>query len=223
LKKWSDRGDGPVGRRLREGRPSAREEFVSAVAREVVRTSRVRVPRLRLVLAAMLTLGLLAALAAAGSVGQPAKSSVGKITDLVSVAANKEREAVANTPAQDQYGDEGCTPGYWKNHTESWTGYSTGQTVSSVFSAATGSLGSTTLLAALGGGGGSTLDAKKAILIRAAVAAVLNAANSGVSYAFDSGSVISQVNTALASNDADLIEGLKDTLDAANNAGCPLN
>jgi hypothetical protein len=221
--KWIDRTNQSVERRLRNGRPAAREQFVAAVAENVVKASRVRVPRLRLVLAAMLTLGLIAALAAAGSIGSPTQSSVGKITDLISVADKKAREAVANTPAQDQYGDEGCTPGYWKNHTDSWTGYATGQTVSSVFSAATGSLGSTTLLAALDGGGGSTLDAKKAILIRAAVAAILNASNSDLSYAFDAGSVISQVNAALASNDADLIEGLKDTLDAANNAGCPLN
>lgn len=33
-------------------------------------------------------------------------------------------------------GDEGCTPGYWKNHTSAWagSGYSPGQTAGSVFS-----------------------------------------------------------------------------------------
>ncbi|HSN89020.1 MAG TPA: hypothetical protein VL025_19810, partial [Thermoanaerobaculia bacterium] len=63
-------------------------------------------------------------------------------------------------------GDEGCTPGYWKNHTDSWagTGYSPGQTTGSVFSGASAfpSLASQTLLQSLQGGGGpGTLGAAK--------------------------------------------------------------
>ena len=30
-------------------------------------------------------------------------------------------------------GTEGCTPGYWKNHTEAWVGYTSDQAFSSVF------------------------------------------------------------------------------------------
>ena len=40
---------------------------------------------------------------------------------------------------------EGCTPGYWKNHEESWVTYTTTQTVDSVFTGADPSLGSATL------------------------------------------------------------------------------
>src|SRR5437667_8671818 len=48
-----------------------------------------------------------------------------------------------------------CSPGYWKNHTESWPGaYSPGQTVDSVFTGADASLGSQTLLQALSFQGG---------------------------------------------------------------------
>jgi hypothetical protein len=121
-------------------------------------------------------------------------------------------------------GGEGCTPGYWKNHTSSWgpTGYSTSQTLASVFSN-TGSLGSSTLLQALSFSGGSSLTAKKQILLRAAVASLLNSAHSGVDFDLTTAQVISQVNAALASNNADTILALATSLDIENNSGCPLN
>lgn len=124
-------------------------------------------------------------------------------------------------------GDEGCTPGYWKNHTDSWppTGYSTGQTVQSVFSAATAypDQGSATLLAALNFGGGPGVTGGAEILLRAAVAALLNASHPGVDYPMATASVISKVNTALASGSRDAMLTLANTLDAQNNQGCPLN
>jgi hypothetical protein len=121
-------------------------------------------------------------------------------------------------------GGQGCTPGYWKNHAGSWpaTGYSTGQTLASVFSG-TGTLGSTSLLNALKFGGGSTLTAKKQILLRAAVASLLNAAHPGVDFDRTVAEVIAQVNAALASNNATTILDLATRLDRSNNAGCPLN
>lgn len=124
-------------------------------------------------------------------------------------------------------GDEGCTPGYWKNHTGSWagTGYSPGQTTGSVFSGASAfpSLASQALLQSLQGGGGpGTLGAAK-ILLRAAVAALLNAAHSGVDYPRTSAQIISAVNTALASNNRDAMLTLASALDRDNNLGCPLN
>jgi hypothetical protein len=122
-------------------------------------------------------------------------------------------------------GDEGCTPGYWKNHTDSWQGYTTGQTVGSVFSSASAypSVASQTLLQALQGGGGpGTLGAAK-VLVRAGTAAVLNAAHSGVDSANATADVIADVNAALASNDRDTMLALASALDADNNLGCPLN
>jgi hypothetical protein len=123
-------------------------------------------------------------------------------------------------------GGEGCTPGYWKNHLESWppTGYSPNQALSTVFSpGGLGTLASNTLFQALNFGGGSTLTAKKQILLRAAVASLLNAAHPDVNFGMTAAEVIAGVNSALASNNATTIIALATRLDQANNAGCPLN
>lgn len=123
-------------------------------------------------------------------------------------------------------GDEGCTPGYWKNHTDSWppTGYSTVQSVESAFAqAASYAAGSATLLEALDFGGGGGLDGASQILLRAGVAALLNASHPDVEYQFSSIWVITQVDAALASASRDSMLAAANTLDAANNQGCPLN
>jgi hypothetical protein len=124
-------------------------------------------------------------------------------------------------------GTEGCTPGYWKNHTDSWagTGYSPGQSTVSVFSAASAfpSLASKTLLQSLQGGGGPGTLGSATILLRAAVAALLNAAHSGVDYPLTQAQIISRVNSALASNNRDTMLALASTLDDDNNLGCPLH
>lgn len=130
-------------------------------------------------------------------------------------------------PPTEEGGTEGCTPGYWKNHTDSWadTGYTPGQTVGSVFSGASAfpSLASQTLLQALQGGGGpGTLGAAK-ILLRAATAALLNAANSGVDYTRTTAEILTDVNAALTSNSRDTMLVLASELDGDNNLGCPLN
>jgi hypothetical protein len=124
-------------------------------------------------------------------------------------------------------GDEGCTPGYWKNHTSSWagTGYTTGQTLGSVFTipGSLSSLSSSTLLQALSFSGGSGTSGAARILLRAAVAALLNSAHSGVEYPSTTAEIIADVNAALASNDRDTMLELASDLDADNNLGCPLN
>jgi len=123
-------------------------------------------------------------------------------------------------------GSDGCTPGYWKNHLDSWvpTGFAPSQALSSVFTASgLGSLASDTLLDALKYGGGASLTAKKQILLRAAVASLLNAAHADVDFGSTPAAVISAVNAALASNDADTILDLATDLDDRNNGGCTLN
>lgn len=124
-------------------------------------------------------------------------------------------------------GDEGCTPGYWKNHTDSWagTGYSPGQTAGSVFSGASvfPSLASKTLLQTLQGGGGSGAEGAARILLRAAVAALLNAGHSGVDYTQTTAEILADVNAALSSGDRDTMLDLAAELDSDNNLGCPLN
>ena len=123
---------------------------------------------------------------------------------------------------------EGCTPGYWKvpQHHDSWaaTGFTTGQTLEDVFDVPDSlGLDSQTLLQALNFKGGSSLQAAAQILFRAAVAAVLNAAHPDINYQFTLAEVIADVNAALASGDRATILALASELDAANNAGCPLN
>lgn len=122
---------------------------------------------------------------------------------------------------------EGCTPGYWKNHADSWlaTGYSPGQSVESVFAqaAAYPEIGSATLLEALDFGGGSGVDGAARSLLRDGVAALLNAAHSGVGYPMTEAEITSSVDASLASGDTGTMAVLEAQLDAANNLGCPLS
>ena len=82
------------------------------------------------------------------------------------------------------------------------------------------------LLTALQGGGGSTLADAEAILLRAAVAAYLNARiASGVSYPLSQAQIISAVNAVIATGSRDTILALASALDSFNNGrgGCPLS
>jgi hypothetical protein len=124
----------------------------------------------------------------------------------------------------DEGGDEGCTPGYWKQeqHFDSWVGYTQNQTLESVFDVPDAyGLDSTTLLAALSLQGGPGVNGAARNLMRAAVAALLN--STGVDYTMTSAEVIAAVNAALASGDRDTMLALAADLDADNNLGCPLN
>jgi hypothetical protein len=120
-------------------------------------------------------------------------------------------------------GDQGCSHGFWKNHLSAWAGtaFAPNQTIASVFSGA-GVLGSKTLQQALSFKGGSSLDGAKQILLRQAVAALLNAAHPDVSYPETTTQVIADVNAALASGARATILSLAQTLDQQNNLGCPL-
>jgi hypothetical protein len=123
-------------------------------------------------------------------------------------------------------GMQGCTPGYWKNHTNNWVGYATGAAISSVFNtavnAAYASLGSKTLLQGLSLQGGSTLSGGAEILFRAAIAALLNASNPNVAYPLTTAQIIADVNAALATGDRAALIALATTLDGYNNLGCPI-
>ncbi len=120
---------------------------------------------------------------------------------------------------------QGCTPGFWKNHLNAWgpTGYSPSQTVESVWDVPDGfGLDNDSLTTALSYPGGSGTTAAAQILLRAGVAAVLNAAHPDVNYPRSVGAVISDVNAALASSDRGTMLNLASALDADNNLGCPL-
>lgn len=118
---------------------------------------------------------------------------------------------------------QGCSLGFWKNHTGAWQGYLPNQTVDSVFANAPPSLAGATLLEALSFPGDNTLDGAKQILLRQAVAALLNAAHPDVFYPRTVQSVIDDVSAQLASSTRSAILALAKELDADNNLGCPLN
>ena len=80
-----------------------------------------------------------------------------------------------------------------------------------------------TLLDALNYQGGNTLAGAAQILLRAAAASVLNAANPNITFPRTVAQIQSAVNAALASNDRDTMLNLGSDLDKENNRRCPLN
>lgn len=124
-------------------------------------------------------------------------------------------------------GTQGCTPAYWKNHTDDWppTGYSPPQTVNTAFVNVTTyypTLGNATLLQALSFGGGPGSEGAAEILLRAGVGALLNAAHPSVAYPRTTAAVLADINAALLQS-RDPMLALAAALDADNNRGCPLN
>jgi len=106
---------------------------------------------------------------------------------------------------------EGLTPGYWRqpHHFPAWTGYSPSDSFEQVFGV--DATGHPTLLDAVTAGGGGEFA-----LQRHAAAALLNAANAGIDYAFTEQQVIDAVQAAYASGD---FEQAKNLLEAQNELG----
>jgi hypothetical protein len=124
-------------------------------------------------------------------------------------------------------GNEGCSHGYWKNHSGSWpaTGYSTGQTVSSVFSQASlyPSIASVTLMDSLSFSGGPTVTDAARNMLKQATGSLLNSAHAGVDFPWQTAQLISEVNAALASMNSNTLLSLANALEHDNTLGCPLN
>ena len=120
-------------------------------------------------------------------------------------------------------GREGKTPGFWKNHLGAWVGLSPNQTLESVFNVPDSlGLDSKTLLQALNFPGGTGVKGAAQNLFRHAVAALLNAKHPNIDYPLASSTIISRVNTALASGSKTTIENLKNELDRFNNLGASI-
>ena len=117
-------------------------------------------------------------------------------------------------------GNQGCTPGFWKNHTDTWVGYSPSDLVSAVFSNAA-PYDVDTLLQTLRLKGGPGVDGAEQILLRAAVSALLN--STSVNYPLTTAEVITMTDNALATGDRATILSVASELDALNNLGCPLS
>lgn len=119
-------------------------------------------------------------------------------------------------------GDGACTPGYWKNHLDAWSGLTPDTALGDIFlfPAELSSYSDATAEEALSFTGGSGANGAARILLRAAVASVLNAYEFGG----DPIAVIDDVNTALATLTRSELIATAAALDAANNAtACPLN
>lgn len=149
-------------------------------------------------------------------------------TALVALVLPALLGSAALPAAAENIGNEGCTPGYWKNHTENWEEYAPTQKVNTVFTSTKTvftSLGNQTLATALAGGGGTGTTGAAKILLRAATASVLNAAHEGVGYPLrraGSNGIIARVDRALQSNNRSTMLNLASELDRLNNLGCPL-
>ena len=154
-----------------------------------------------------------------------------KLVTAVALAVLSTTGVTLAGPAQAvNIGNEGCTPGYWKNHTNNWEEYRSGTVVGNVFDftgspSAVAAYADVTFEEALRLKGGSGLDGATQILLRAAVAATLNAAHEGLGYPLRRGGedgIFAMVNEALASGDRQAMLDLASYLDRLNNLGCPL-
>jgi hypothetical protein len=107
------------------------------------------------------------------------------------------------------------------------TGYSPSQTIEDVFDVPNSNCSTTpdnlSLLDALSLQGGKNICGAREILLRAAVAALLNSAHPDIDYPVSTADVISQVNSALASGNRKTMLDLAADLDALNNINCILN
>jgi len=114
--------------------------------------------------------------------------------------------------------EEGCTLGYWKNHTDRWDCYETCTPYNSIFTASTFPSG-LTLLQALNLQGNTAGEN----LARQSVAALLNICSGDVSFSSEFATISAlqtYVNAAFTSGD---VNGAGSHLDYLNNAGdCPL-
>ena len=115
----------------------------------------------------------------------------------------------------------GCSHGFWKNHQDEWIGYTPAQALDTVFTFPDdlSELADNTLDDALRYNGGDDLIGGAQILLRNAVASLLNAAHPGVNYQLTESEVITQVNDSLASLNRDTMLDLEAIFDIYNNQG----
>ncbi len=147
------------------------------------------------------------------------------------VADNELNEACGDDDATVTFTWRGRTPGYWKNHPREWNApYTTSTLVQNVFAIPaclkpgtnldlSKPTGADTLLQALSYQGGNTILGKAQIMLRAAVAALLNEAEFGNDFPpyATNAALIAAVNAVLATCDGSAYTTLGTTLDNWNN------
>lgn len=153
----------------------------------------------------------------------PADASGFTVSTTTTTPPNNAAKSVSYCYSVPRVGVDGCTLGYWKvrKHHDSWPApYNIGSPLQVTFGA---SAFDETFLEALNYKGGPGVDGGKRILLKQAVAALLNSASDGVAYPLTTAQVVAQVTFALNSGDREVMISLAGTLDAYNNQGCPLN
>lgn len=121
-------------------------------------------------------------------------------------------------------GDEGCTPGYWRNHADRWLGVTPGDDFDATFAVDAFDPNQTLGQAVqLGGGGVNALARHAVAALLNSYGGVPNGDGEVVDYPFTTAEVLAMVKAAIDSGDAAEIEATKNTLDEANNLGCPLS
>lgn len=152
------------------------------------------------------------ALFAAKAEGKSTATGPGNVISSIQTIAGVEVEICYNYA---EPGDEGCTPGYWKNHLKAWepTGFSPTDDFDAVFGVNAFKPDLSLVQAVNLGGGG--LKA----LARHAVAALLNASSPDVESPMTPSEVIAIVQRAVATMS---YERAKNLLEKANELGCPL-
>ena len=127
----------------------------------------------------------------------------------------------ATPAAAHQVGNEGCTPGFWKNHPGEWPiANSTLEQTYNVPDAF--GLDDRTLRQALSFQGGPGLAGMARNLLRHSVAGLLNILHPDIEYPLTEGQVISRTNTALNSGSRAQMEAQKNEFARFNSLGCPL-
>jgi archaellum component FlaG (FlaF/FlaG flagellin family) len=145
------------------------------------------------------------------------------------------KEATADCPVP-CVGEEGCTPGFWKNHPDCWCdAYTPTMLASDVFTAlgdpnyagysdSKCDFDTDTLMDALKYGGGRGLEGSVRNLLRHATAALLNGCSGDVNYPVSDALVIDLVNAALETEDVDIVQELHGVLAGFNeDSPCPIN
>jgi hypothetical protein len=187
--------------------------------------------RRRAWLVAFLTMAILGGLLAlagspASSIAVAGETTTSSDSSTTTSSSSTSTSASTTTSTTTPPGQEGCTPGFWKQpqHLDAWVGFSPSQTLESVFDVPDAfGLDDVTLLAALDFEGGPTTADAAEVLLRQAVAALLNAASPDVDYPLTVAEIIAEVNAALASGDRATILALAEELDTFNNLFCPLD
>jgi hypothetical protein len=118
-------------------------------------------------------------------------------------------------------GDEGCTPGYWRNHADRWVGVAPADDFDATFGVDLFNPNITLGTAIWLGGGGVNAFARHATAaLLNANGGVPNADGTTVNYPYTAAEVIQMVQDAVADG---TIEATKDLFEAANELGCPLS